>query len=407
MRQPCPCGRVDAAAARMPAGRRCGRRQGIGAGRIRGAGPAPRWLLASGTGAGRLGRDQVGGRGHGQAGPALPAGPDPWAHPAAPALPPFGNAGPDRVVAARPLGPGAGHDGLTGRRGPRLPCAPRAVTLRPGRIRGRGGPAGMPGRPRMNEPASAAAALVGPGKGVLAADESLGAISARLAAAGVAPTAANRRAYREMLVTTPGLATGISGVILDEEAFRQQLCDGRSFPAALADLGLMTGIRADAGARPLARTRGETITEGLDGLLPRLRGYAGLGARFALWRAVLRIGPGSPSPLAIRANAHALGRFTSACQDAGLVALAEPAVLADGSCSLGRREAVTSMILLVVMNGLDDYDVDFGGVVLRLTMVPPGGAPATPAEVAEATISALNGLPTALAGIAFSSGGQH
>jgi len=266
----------------------------------------------------------------------------------------------------------------------------------------------MPGRPGMSEPASAAAALAGPGKGILAADESLGTVSARLAAAGVAPTAANRRAYREMLVTTPGLAAGISGVILGEEAFRQRLRDGRSFPAALADLGLMTGIRADAGAGPLAGTRGETITEGLDGLLPRLRGYAGLGARFALWRAVLRIGPGIPSPLAIRANAHALGRFTSACQDAGLVALAEPAVLADGSCSLGRREAVTSMILLVVMNGLDDYDVDFGGIVLRLTMVLPGGAPlATPAEVAEATIGTLSGLPAALAGIAFSSGGQQ
>ena len=130
----------------------------------------------------------------------------------------------------------------------------------------------MPGRPGMSEPASAAAALAGPGKGILAADESLGTVSARLAAAGVAPTAANRRAYREMLVTTPGLATGISGVILGEEAFRQRLRDGRSFPAALADLGLMTGIRADAGAGPLAGTRGETITEGLDGLLPRLRG---------------------------------------------------------------------------------------------------------------------------------------
>jgi len=172
----------------------------------------------------------------------------------------------------------------------------------------------MSGRPGMSEPASAAAALAGPGRGILAADESLRTVSARLAAAGVAPTAANRRAYREMLVTTPGLAAGISGVILGEEAFRQRLRDGRSFPAALADLGLMTGIRADAGAGPLAGTRGETITEGLDGLLPRLRGYAGLGARFALWRAVLRIGPGIPSPLAIRANAHALGRFTSACQ---------------------------------------------------------------------------------------------
>lgn len=259
----------------------------------------------------------------------------------------------------------------------------------------------------MSDLASAAAALVGPGKGILAADESIGTISARLVAAGVAPTGANRRAYREMLVTTPGLATGISGVILGEETFRQRLRDGRLFPAALADLGMMAGVRVDVGARPLAGTRGETITEGLDGLSPRLRELAGLGARFALWRAVVRIGPASPSPLAVRANAHALGRFTSACQDTGLVALAEPAVLTDGSRSLGQYETVTSVVLLEVTNSLYNFEVDFTGVVLRLTMALPGGAPATPGEVAEATISTLNGLPTALAGVTFSSGGQH
>jgi fructose-bisphosphate aldolase class I len=170
---------------------------------------------------------------------------------------------------------------------------------------------------------------------------------------------------------------------------------------------MMAGVRVDVGTRPLAGTRGETITEGLDGLAPRLRGFAGLGARFALWRAVMQIGPGSPSPLAVRANAHALGRFTSACQDTGLVALVEPAVLTDGSRSLGRYEAVTSVVLLEVMNSLQDYEVDFTGVVLRLTMAPPDGAPATPGEVAESTIGTLSGLPTALAGVAFSSGGQH
>jgi fructose-bisphosphate aldolase, class I len=166
-------------------------------------------------------------------------------------------------------------------------------------------------------------------------------------------------------------------------------------------------VRVDAGARPLAGTRGETITEGLDGLLPRLREYAALGARFASWRAVVRIGAGAPSPLAVRANAHALGRFASACQDAGLVALAEPAVLTDGSRSLGRCETVTSVVLLELMTSLDDYEVDFRGVVLRLTMVRPDSDSATPAQAAEATISTLGGLPTALAGVAFSSGGQH
>jgi fructose-bisphosphate aldolase class I len=259
----------------------------------------------------------------------------------------------------------------------------------------------------MSDLASAAAALVGPGKGILAANESIGTVSARLVAAGVAPTGANRCAYREMLVTTPGLAAGISGVVLGEETFRQRLRDGRPFPAALADLGMMAGVRVDMGARPLAGTRGETITEGLDGLAPRLREFAGLGARFALWRAVMRIGPGSPSPLAVRANAHALGRFTSACQDTGLVALVEPAVLTDGSRSLGQYEAVASVVLLEVVNSLDDYEADFTGVVLRLTMALPDGASATPGELAESTIGTLSGLPTALAGVAFSSGGQH
>jgi fructose-bisphosphate aldolase, class I len=262
----------------------------------------------------------------------------------------------------------------------------------------------------MNDLASAAAALVGPGKGILAADESIGTTSARLAAAGVPATAANRRAYREMLVTAPGLASGISGVILSGETVRQRLRDGRPFPAALAGLGMMAGVRVDAGARPLAGTQGETITEGLDGLLPRLREYAGLGARFALWRAVLRVGPGTPSLLAIRANAQALGRFASACQHTGLVAFVESAVLTDGAWSLRHCETVASMVLLEVMNSLGDYDVDFRGVVLRPSMMLPGGGPATcpsPAEVAEATLATLCALPTALAGVAFSSGGQR
>lgn len=262
----------------------------------------------------------------------------------------------------------------------------------------------------MNGPASAAAALVRPGKGILAADESIVATSSRLAAAGVAATADNRCAYREMLVTTPGLASGISGVILAAETFRQRLRDGRPFPAALAGLGMMTGIRVDAGAKPLAGTRGETITEGLDGLLPRLCEYAWLGAQFATWRAALRIGPGTPSPLAIRANAQALGRYASACQEAGLVAIVEPAVLTAGSHSLGHCETVTSVVLLEVMSSLHEYGVDFETVLLRPNMVLPGSDRATgpsAAEVAEATVGTLNGMPAALAGVAFSSGGQH
>ena len=258
--------------------------------------------------------------------------------------------------------------------------------------------------------ASAAAALVAPGKGILAADESVATMSARLTAAGVEATPENRRAYREMLVTTPGLADGISGVILCDETFRQHVSAGRTFPVALRELGMMAGIKVDTGARPLAGTRGETVTEGLDGLLPRLREYAELGAEFARWRAVLRIGPGTPSPLAIRANAQALGRYAAACLEAGLVPIVEPEVLMDGTHSLGHCETVTSMVLLEVMSELHEYRVDFEGVVLKPNMVVPGsdsGASPSPAEVAEATVGTLNGVPATLAGVAFLSGRQR
>lgn len=258
--------------------------------------------------------------------------------------------------------------------------------------------------------AVAAAALVAPGKGILAADESIGTMSARLAAAGAAATLENRRAYREMLVTTPGLADGISGVILCDETLRQHVSAGRTFPVALRELGMMAGIKVDTGARPLAGTRGETVTEGLDGLLPRLREYAELGAQFAKWRAVLRIGPGMPSVIAVRANAQALGRYAAACQEAGLVPVVEPEVLMEGAHSLGHCETVTSVVLLDVMSELHEYGVDFEGVVLKPNMALPGtesGRSPAPEEVAEATLGTLNGVPATLAGVAFLSGGQR
>ena len=152
------------------------------------------------------------------------------------------------------------------------------------------------------------------------------------------------------------------------------------------------------------------VTEGLDGLLPRLRRYAELGAQFATWRAVLRIGTGMPSALAIRANAQALARYTSACHEAGLVAIAEAAVPMNGPHSLGHCETVTSLVLLEVMSNLHDYGVGFPGVVLRISMILPGSdstAQPSPTEVAEATMGTLNGVPAALAGVAFSSGGQR
>ena len=258
--------------------------------------------------------------------------------------------------------------------------------------------------------ASAAAALVAPGKGILAADESIATMSARLTAAGVAATRENRRAYREMLATTPGLADGISGVTLCDETLREHAAMGKTFPVALRELGMMAGIKVDAGVKPLAGTRGETVTEGLDGLLPRLREYAERGAEFAEWRAVLRIAPGMPSPVAVRANAQALARYASACHDAGLVAIVQPEVLMDGTHTLGHGEAVTSMVLLEVMSELHDYGVDLSGIVLKPNMTLPGGGSGehpSPAEVAEATLGTLGGVPATLAGVAFASGGQR
>src|SRR5215467_11954205 len=258
--------------------------------------------------------------------------------------------------------------------------------------------------------ASAAAALVAPGKGILDADEGAAATSARLAAAGIPATPENRRAYREMLITTPGLAEGISGVTVSEETLRQHIAADRTFPVALRTLGMMAGIRVDAGPGPLAGTSGEMVTEGLDGLLPRLRSYAELGAQFARWRAVLRIAPGTPSAIAVRANTQALGRYAAACQDAGLVPVVEPEVRVGGPITLGHCEAVASMVLLEVMSELHDYGVDFEGVVLKPNMTLPGGESGehpAPADVAEATLGTLNGVPATLAGVAFAASGQR
>jgi fructose-bisphosphate aldolase class I len=166
----------------------------------------------------------------------------------------------------------------------------------------------------------------------------------------------------------------------------------------------------DTGPGPLAGTRGETVTEGLDGLLPRLRSHAELGAHFARWRAVLRITPGMPSAIAVRANAQALGRYAAACQEAGLVPVVEPEVRVGGPSTLGHCEAVTSMVLLEVMSELHDYGVDFEGVVLKPNMTLPGGESGehpTPADIAEATLGTLNGVPATLAGVAFGASGQR
>jgi fructose-bisphosphate aldolase class I len=261
----------------------------------------------------------------------------------------------------------------------------------------------------MTDLAAVAAALVAPGKGVLAADESIPTMSARLTAAGVAASQQTRRAYREMLVTTPALERGISGVILSPETFGQRLSDGTPFPAALWQRGMLPGVKVDLGTRPLPGSPQETVTEGLDGLPTRLTGYAAQGAAFAKWRSVLRIGDRMPSAAAIRANAHALGQYAAACQHAGLVPIVEPEVLMTGQHSLRRCQVVSTLVLLEVAASMQDYDVAFEAAVLKPSMALPGsdsGELASPVQVAIATLATLGCVPLTLAGVAFLSGGQ-
>ncbi len=183
---------------------------------------------------------------------------------------------------------------------------------------------------------SIARALVAPGRGILAADESPPTIARRFAALGIENTEASRRQYRQMLFTAPGIGAFISGVILFDETIRQRSDDGTPFPEVLARSGVLPGIKVDRGTRPLAGAPGEVVTEGLDGLRERLAEYKGLGARFAKWRAVLTIGPGLPSAAGLEANAHALARYAALSQEADLVPIVEPEVLMDGDHTIER-----------------------------------------------------------------------
>ncbi|HEX8761511.1 MAG TPA: class I fructose-bisphosphate aldolase [Pseudonocardiaceae bacterium] len=263
----------------------------------------------------------------------------------------------------------------------------------------------------MNEELHATAqAMVSRPRGILAADESIGTMSSRLEKAGVDVTEENRRAYRELLVTTPDLHKGISGVILSDETFNQKLSDGNTFPLAMHALGILPGIKVDTGAKPLALTPGEKITEGLDGLRERLADYVSRGARFAKWRAVITIGDGKPSVRALRANAHALARYAALCQEAVVVPIVEPEVLMDGDHTIDRCAEVTAATLKMVFFELEDAGVDLAGTVLKPNMVVPGstsGQQASPEEVAEKTVATLRAVvPETLAGVAFLSGGQ-
>jgi fructose-bisphosphate aldolase, class I len=255
-----------------------------------------------------------------------------------------------------------------------------------------------------------ARAMVAKGKGILAADESHGTIEKRFRPIKVESTEENRRAYRDMLFTTPGVEEFISGVILFDETIRQSSADGTPFAELLAKRGIIPGIKVDKGAKELSNFPGETITEGLDGLLDRLNEYADLGAKFTKWRAVITIGEGIPTVYCIKANAHALARYAALSQEAGLVPIVEPEVLMDGAHTIERCYEVTVQVLSRVFRELVLHRVDLEGTVLKPNMVLSGKdcPEQAPVEaVAEMTVKALRAtVPSAVPGIAFLSGGQ-
>ena len=253
-------------------------------------------------------------------------------------------------------------------------------------------------------------AMVGAGKGLLAMDESNGTCNKRFAALGIAQTEEARRAWRELIVTAPGLGDSISGAILYDETIRQRTKGGTPFAEVLAEAGIIPGIKVDTSAKELAGRPGEKITEGLDGLRDRLKEYAAMGARFAKWRAVITLGDGLPSRGCIEANAQALARYAALCQEAGIVPIVEPEVLMDGDHTLARSRQVTEETLHSVFNHLYTQNVLLEAMILKPGMVVPGlGCPRQDSvdEVAAATVASfLRTVPAAVAGIAFLSGGQ-
>ena len=255
-----------------------------------------------------------------------------------------------------------------------------------------------------------ATALVAPGKGILAADESSGTIKKRFDSIQVESTEDRRRAYRELLFTTDGAAEFISGVILYDETLRQRAADGTPLPEVLSRQGVIPGIKVDKGTTALAGFEGEKITEGLDGLAKRLAEYRDLGARFTKWRAVITIGEHIPSPTCIQANAEALARFAALSQEAGLVPIVEPEVLMDGDHTIERCDQVTRDTLAETFQALRRHRVRFDGMLLKPNMVLSGSDCPTQAgveEVAAATLDVLRDtVPASVPGIVFLSGGQ-
>jgi len=262
----------------------------------------------------------------------------------------------------------------------------------------------------MSELATTARAMVAPGRGILAADESAPTIKKRFDSIDVESTEANRRGYRELLFTTEGAEEFISGVILFDETIRQSAADGTPFPKLLASKGVIPGIKVDTGAKALAGAPGEKVTEGLDGLRDRIAEYHALGARFAKWRAVITIGDGIPSDTCVDVNAHALARYAALCVEGGLVPIVEPEVLMDGPHTIERCYEVTEHTLRCVFEDLYDQRVPLDEMILKPNMVLSGTEcpqQASVSEVAEATLRCFrNCVPAEMPGIVFLSGGQ-
>jgi fructose-bisphosphate aldolase class I len=256
-----------------------------------------------------------------------------------------------------------------------------------------------------------ARALVAPGKGILAADESTGTIKKRFDTIGVENTEENRRAYRDLLFTTEGIGDHISGVILYDETIRQSSLDGTPFPKLLERQGVISGIKVDTGAKPLALADdGETITEGLDGLRDRLAEYHGLGARFAKWRATYTITDTLPSQYAIDVNADALARYAALCQEIGIVPIVEPEVMMEGDHTIQRSAQVSSATLEALYHALYEQRIHLPGSLLKPNMVLSGydaRVHASVDEVADQTLECFSArVPAAVPGIVFLSGGQ-
>jgi fructose-bisphosphate aldolase, class I len=258
--------------------------------------------------------------------------------------------------------------------------------------------------------AETALAMVAPGKGIIAIDESTGTCAKRFAGVGIENTEENRRRYRELLLTTPNLSDYISGAILFDETIRQSTSDGVPFAKYMMDHGMIPGIKVDKGTHNLAGCPGEVVTEGLDGLRDRLAEYYKLGARFAKWRAVINIGDDIPSGTCIEANSHALARYAALCQEQGLVPMVEPEVIMDGSHDIDECYQVTEVTLRSLFNSLVEHNVALEGTILKASMVVPGttsGEKVNVEEVAAATLQCLKStVPAILPGIVFLSGGQ-